>query len=255
MGNRSSACRKRDILLISTPADLPRFRALLGDGSKFGINLSYAEQSDPGGIPQAFLIGERFLDRASVCLILGDNVFYGQGLPDMLQKAAAATQGATVFGYYVRDPQRYGVINFGKNDRILDVEEKPVKPKSNYAITGVYFFDRDVVSVAKQLTPSARGELEITDVVKVYLERSDLSVQVFGRGMAWLDMGTPESLLDAASFVEAVETRQGLKISCPEEVAYRMRFISAEQLEELAVTAINSGYGQYLLRLLQENIS
>jgi len=245
----------RDILLISTPADLPRFRALLGDGSKFGINLSYAEQSDPGGIPQAFIIGEQFLDHSPACLILGDNVFYGQGLPGMLQKAAAETRGATVFGYYVRDPQRYGVINFDKNGRVLDVEEKPVKPKSNYAITGVYFFDHDVVSVAKQLTPSARGELEITDVVKTYLNRSELSVQLFGRGMAWLDMGTPESLLDAASFVEAVETRQGLKISCPEEVAYRMGFIGAGQLEQLAATTRNSGYGQYLLRLLQENIS
>jgi glucose-1-phosphate thymidylyltransferase len=245
----------RDILIISTPADLPRFYALLGDGSKFGINLSYAEQSDPGGIPQAFLIGERFLNHAAACLILGDNVFYGQGLPGMLQKAAAATRGATIFGYYVRDPQRYGVVNFDKNGRILGVEEKPVKPRSNYAITGVYFFDGDVVPVAKQLTPSARGELEITDVVQAYLDRSDLSLQVFGRGMAWLDMGTPESLLEAASFVEAVETRQGLKISCPEEVAYRMGFINAEQLERLAATTRNSGYGQYLSRLLQENVS
>jgi len=243
----------RDILLISTPADLPRFRALLGDGSKFGVNLAYAEQVDPGGIPQAFIIGEKFLDYSPVCLILGDNVFYGQGLPGMLQKATAEKQGATVFGYYVRDPQRYGVINFDKGGRVLGVEEKPVKPKSNYAITGVYFFDNDVVSIAKQLAPSARGELEITDIVRAYLDRSELSVQLFGRGMAWLDMGTPESLLAAASFVEAVETRQGLKISCPEEVAFRMGFIGADKLAQLAATTKNSGYGQYLLRILQEN--
>lgn len=243
----------RDILLISTPADLPRFRALLEDGSKFGISLSYAEQSDPGGIPQAFIIGERFLDYSSACLILGDNIFYGQGLPGMLQKAAVETRGATVFGYYVRDPQRYGVINFDKGGQVIDVEEKPSKPKSNYAITGVYFFDDEVVSIAKDLKPSMRGELEITDVVKMYLDRSTLSVQLFGRGMAWLDMGTPESLLEAASFVEAVETRQGLKISCPEEVAYRMGFIGAEQLERLAASMGNSGYGQYLIRLLDDN--
>lgn len=245
----------REILLISTPMDLPRFRNLLGDGSQLGISISYAEQVVPDGIPQAFLIGERFIGGSPVCLILGDNVFYGQGLSGMLQRAAARTSGATVFGYYVRDPQRYGVIRFDGNGRAMDIEEKPVEPKSNYAVTGVYFFDNNVVSIARQARPSARGELEITDVIRGYLNESRLSVELFGRGMAWLDMGTPESLLAAASFVEAVETRQGLKISCPEEVAYRMRFIAPEQLERLAAPMRQSAYGQYLLSLLHEKVA
>ncbi|BAU48608.1 glucose-1-phosphate thymidylyltransferase [Sulfurifustis variabilis] len=242
----------RDILLISTPGDLPRFRELLGDGSRLGITIDYAEQPAPDGIPQAFVIGERFIGESPTCLILGDNIFYGQGLPSMLQRASAREKGATIFGYYVRDPQRYGVINFDRKGQTIDIEEKPVAPKSNYAITGIYFFDSDVVSIAKQTKPSARGEVEITDVIKAYLAESSLSVEFFGRGMAWLDMGTPESLLAAASFVEAVEARQGLKISCPEEVAYRMGFITPEQLEKLAAPMRNSGYGQYLQRLLRE---
>lgn len=242
----------RDILIISTHEDLPRFNALLGDGSNFGLNISYAEQPRPDGIAQAFIIAEDFIGGAPSCLILGDNVFYGQGLSAILQKAAIVEAGATIFGYYVRDPNRYGVVSFADDGRPSDIEEKPIKPRSNYAITGIYFFDPDVVSVAKQLVPSTRGELEITDIIKEYLRRSTLSVIVLGRGMAWLDMGTPESLVGAASFVEAVELRQGLKISCPEEVAFRMGYITKEQLEKLAVRNGNSAYGQYLLGLLQE---
>lgn len=241
----------RDILIISTPMDLPRFRDLLGDGSRLGIILSYAEQREPGGIPQAFLIGEKFIDRSSVSLILGDNIVYGQGLPTILQKAAARTRGGTVFGYYVRDPERYGVVSFDDTGRVTDIEEKPARPRSNYAVTGIYFFDHDVVDISKELRPSARGELEITDVIRVYLRRDELSVELFGRGTAWLDMGTHESLLAAASFIETVEARQGLKIACPEEVAYRMRFITADQLKGLAEPLNSSGYGQYLLELLK----
>lgn len=242
----------RDILIISTPSDLPRFRDLLGDGSHLGISLSYAEQTEPRGIPQAFLIGEEFIDRFPVSLILGDNIIYGQGLPGTLQKAAAKTHGATIFGYYVRDPERYGVIGFDGNGKAVEIEEKPARPKSNYAITGIYFFDSDVTEISKELKPSAREELEITDVIRAYLERGDLSVELFGRGTAWLDMGTHTSLLAAASFIETIETRQGLKIACPEEVAYRMGFITAEQLRRLAAPLKSSGYGQYLLGLLGE---
>jgi glucose-1-phosphate thymidylyltransferase len=242
----------RDILIISTPADLPRFRDLLGDGSHLGIGLSYAEQPEPAGIPQAFLIGERFIDRSPVCLILGDNIVYGQGLPTVLQKAAARSRGGTIFGYYVRDPERYGVVDFDSAGRVTSIEEKPVRPKSNYAVTGIYFFDDDVIEISKKLKPSARGELEITDVIQEYLRRGELSVELFGRGTAWLDMGTHESLLAAASFIETVEARQGLKIACPEEVAYRMRFITAQQLRSLAEPLNRSGYGEYLLRLLRE---
>ncbi len=241
----------RDILVISTAPDLSRFTDLLGDGSALGISIRYAEQPRPDGIPQAFLIAERFFPDAPVCLILGDNVFYGQGLPGMLQSACAETN-SSIFGYYVRDPQRYGVVNFEPTGRVLEVEEKPSAPKSNYAITGLYFFDGDVARISRNLRPSARGELEITDVIRVYLGLNKLKLQVFGRGMAWLDMGTPESLLAAANFVEAVETRQGLKISCPEEVAYRMGFITAAQLSDLARPNRNNSYGRYLLRLLEE---
>jgi len=242
----------RDILIISTPADLPRFRDLLGDGAHLGINLSYAEQAEPAGIPDAFLIGERFVDRSPVCLVLGDNIVYGQGLPTVLQKAAARSRGGTIFGYYVRDPERYGVVGFDSAGRVANVEEKPVRPRSNYAITGIYFFDNDVIGISKKLKPSARGELEITDVIQEYLRRGELSVELLGRGTAWLDMGTHESLLAAASFIETVEARQGLKIACPEEVAYRMRFITAQQLRSLAEPLNRSGYGEYLLRLLRE---
>jgi glucose-1-phosphate thymidylyltransferase len=242
----------RDILIISTPADLPRFRDLLGDGTHLGIGLSYAEQAEPAGIPEAFLIGEGFIDHSPVCLILGDNIVYGQGLPTVLQKAATRSRGGTIFGYYVRDPERYGVVGFDSAGRVASIEEKPVRPKSNYAITGIYFFDNDVIEISKKLKPSARGELEITDVMQEYLRCGELSVELFGRGTAWLDMGTHESLLAAASFIETVEARQGLKIACPEEVAYRMRFITAQQLRSLAEPLNRSGYGQYLLGLLRE---
>jgi glucose-1-phosphate thymidylyltransferase len=242
----------RDILIISTPADLPRFRDLLGDGSHLGIGLSYAEQPEPAGIPQGFLIGARFVDRSSVCLILGDNVTYGQGLPGVLQEAAAKPHGGTIFGYYVRNPERYGVIGFDDVGRVVSIEEKPKCPKSSYAVTGIYFFDNKVIEISKKLKPSSRGELEITDVIREYLRHSDLSVKLFGRGTAWLDMGTHESLLAAASFIETIEMRQGLKIACPEEVAYRMGYITDGELEVLAQPLLKSGYGEYLLDILRQ---
>ena len=240
----------REILIISTPADLPRFRALLGDGAELGISLAYAEQDTPRGIPEAFLIGADFIGDNPVCLILGDNVYYGQGLPLTLRRAAARTQGATVFGYYVTDPERYGVVNFDDHGVITGVEEKPTVPQSNYALTGLYFFDRSVVEIARSLRPSARGELEILDVVRPYLGQQRLQVEFLGRGVAWLDMGTHKSLLEAASFIEAVETRQGLKIACLEEVAFRMGYIDRDQLAALAQPLLKSGYGEYLLRVL-----
>jgi glucose-1-phosphate thymidylyltransferase len=243
----------RDILIITTPRDRAAFESLLGDGGQWGLSLSYAVQPSPEGLAQAFIIGEAFIARDRVCLILGDNIYYGQGLSAILQRAAGRTQGATVFGYYVRDPERYGVISFDTQGRVIDIEEKPKWPKSHYAVTGLYFYDNDVISVAKTIKPSARGELEITDVNKAYLERGDLVVELLGRGHAWLDTGTHESLLAAANFMQVVEQRQGLKISSPEEIAYRMGYINTEQLARLAEPLVKNGYGQYLLSLLEQH--
>jgi glucose-1-phosphate thymidylyltransferase len=244
--------RIRDILIITTPRDQAAFQTLLGDGSQWGLLFHYAVQPQPGGLAQAFLIGETFIGPDPVCLTLGDNIYYGQGLLELLQRAVGRHQGASVFGYYVRDPERYGVVNFDDQGKALDIEEKPRQPKSRYAVTGLYFYDNDVVAIAKGLQPSARGELEITDVNKAYLARGDLTVELMGRGFAWLDMGTHESLLAAANFMEAVEQRQGQKVSCPEEIAYRMGYITAEQLARLAQPLFKSGYGQYLLELLEQ---
>ena len=244
----------REILIITTPHDAPAFREVLGDGTQWGLAIEYAAQPDPGGLAQAFLIGEDFIGGDPVCLILGDNIYYGQGLAKMLQATAERTTGATVFAYYVRDPERYGVVAFDAQGRAVDIAEKPARPKSNYAVTGLYFYDDDVVGIARDLKPSARGELEITDVNRVYLERGDLNVEVLGRGMAWLDTGTHESMLAASNFVEVIEARQGLKISCVEEVALRMGFIDAAQLERLAEPMAKNGYGQYLLDLLKRGV-
>jgi len=242
----------REILVISTPRDVPQFRALLGDGSQWGIALSYAEQPHPGGLAEAFLIGESFLNRQPSCLILGDNLFYAQGLARRLQEVAGRKSGATVFAYRVSDPERYGVVEFDHDGRAVSIEEKPRVPRSNFAVTGLYFYDEAVTEIAKGLTRSARGELEITDVNRRYLEMGKLSVEVLGRGAAWLDTGTHESLLQAANFVQVVEQRQGLKIACVEEVAWRMGFINDQQLARLAEPMASNGYGQYLLRLLRE---
>ncbi len=244
----------REILVISTPRDLPAFRALLGDGSQWGLRLDYAEQPAPEGIAQAFLIGEPFLDGESVCLILGDNIFYGEGLGRILRRVAARERGGTVFGYYVKDPQRYGVVSFDAQGRVVDIEEKPARPRSHYAVTGIYFYDAEVVEVARGLAPSARGELEITDVNRRYLERGRLRVEVLGRGVAWLDTGTHASLLEAGLFVRTVEERQGLKIACPEEVAFRMGYIGAGDLARLAERFADNDYRRYLLRLLEEPV-
>jgi glucose-1-phosphate thymidylyltransferase len=245
----------RDILLITTPRDQEAYQTLLGDGSQWGVNFQYAVQPNPDGLAQAFLIGETFIGRDPACLILGDNIYYGQGLSAVLRRAAGRQQGATVFGYYVRDPERYGVVSFDASGRAMDIEEKPKNPKSHYAVTGLYFYDNDVVNVAKNIRPSPRGELEITDVNKVYLERGALNVEVLGRGYAWLDTGTHESLLAAAHFVQVVEQRQGLKVACPEEVAWRMGLIDDAQLTRLAEPLAKSGYGQYLLELLDRRIA
>jgi glucose-1-phosphate thymidylyltransferase len=241
----------KDILVISTPHDLPLFQRLLGDGSQFGINLSYAEQPSPDGLAQAFIIGEEFISDSNVCLILGDNVFYGEGLPDKLKRAAERTDGATVFGYRVKDPERYGVVSFDENNQAIDIVEKPSKPKSNYAVTGLYFYDNSVIEIAKSLKPSPRGELEITDVNSVYLSQKSLHVELLGRGIAWLDMGTHESLLKASTFIEAVENRQGQKVCCPEEIAYRNGWINDEELVKSAESMKKSEYGQYLLSIIR----
>lgn len=242
----------RDILLISTPQDTPRFEQLFGDGSHLGLNISYAIQPSPDGLAQAFIIGKEFIGNAPCALILGDNIFYGHNLATLVEKAAQKTTGATVFAYPVNDPERYGVVEFDKNGKAISLEEKPEKPKSRYAVTGLYFYDNQVVDIAETITPSARGELEITDVNKRYLEMGALSVENLGRGTAWLDTGTHDSLLEAASFVETIEKRQGLKIACPEEIAYRKGYISADELHELAQPLKKNGYGQYLLRILEE---
>ncbi|QXD16214.1 glucose-1-phosphate thymidylyltransferase RfbA [Rhodocaloribacter litoris] len=242
----------RDILVISTPHDLPRFRELLGDGSQWGLHLAYAEQPRPEGLAQAFVIGRDFIGRDPSCLILGDNIFYGHGLPEQLRRAAARTEGATVFGYYVRDPERYGVVAFDEAGRAVSIEEKPARPKSNYAVTGLYFYDNDVLDIAASLKPSARGELEITDVNRIYLERGRLHVELMGRGLAWLDTGTHDALQQAALFVQTIEARQGLKIACPEEVAFKLGWIDAGALERQAQAMANSAYGRYLLRLLAD---
>jgi len=244
----------REILVISTPQDTPRFKELLGDGREWGIELSYAVQPKPEGLAQAFLVGREFVGGDPSCLILGDNIFHGHDLAASLQKAAAGTTGATVFAYPVQDPERYGVVEFDSTGRAVSIEEKPPKPKSRYAVTGLYFYDPRVVQIAAALKPSARGELEITDVNRQYLESGELSVEVMGRGTAWLDTGTHESLLEAAHFIETIERRQGLKIACPEEIAYRMGYIDGAQLERLADPMKKNAYGQYLLAVLRDRV-
>ena len=242
----------RDILLISTPEDTPRFAQLLGDGSRWGLNIQYAVQPSPDGLAQAFIIGSDFFGSYSCVLVLGDNIFYGHDLQPQLQRASATTTGATIFAYPVADPERYGVAEFDRAGRVVSLEEKPRAPKSRYAVTGLYFYDNRVVDVAKSLAPSARGELEITDVNRQYLQWSELACEVMGRGMAWLDTGTHESLLEASQYIETIERRQGLKIACPEEIAFRMRYIDATQLHKLGSAMAKNGYGRYLLQILDE---
>ena len=242
----------QDILIISTPQDTPRFEQLLGDGSDWGLNLQYAVQPSPDGLAQAFLIGRNFIGHDPSALVLGDNIFYGHDLHVQLERAMAEPDGATIFAYHVQDPERYGVVAFNDQNQATSLEEKPSKAKSNYAVTGLYFYDNQVVDIATHLKPSPRGELEITDVNRIYLERDQLHVEIMGRGYAWLDTGTHESLIEASNFIETIEHRQGLKVACPEEIAYRKGFIGAEQLEKLAQPLAKNGYGQYLIRLLQE---
>jgi glucose-1-phosphate thymidylyltransferase len=243
----------REILIISTPQDLPRFAELLGDGRQWGLQFSYAEQAIPNGLAQAFVIGRPFVADDSVCLILGDNIFYGSGLSHLLPMAAKQTAGATILGYRVKDPERYGVAEIGSNGTVLSLEEKPATPKSHFAVTGLYFYDNDVLRIAAELTPSPRGEYEITDVNREYLRRQTLRIILLGRGIAWLDTGTHESLHDASKFIETIENRQGLKIACPEEIAYRAGYVDAEQLQRLAEPIRNSSYGRYLLDILAED--
>lgn len=242
----------RDILVISTPTDLPRFSALLGDGTQWGLNLQYAGQAEPSGIAQAFVIGRDFVGEDRVSLILGDNIFYGGGLTSALRAAEARESGATIFGYYVRDPERYGLVEFDTQGRVISIEEKPETPKSNHAVVGLYFYDNQVLDIARDLRPSERGEYEITDVNREYLRRGQLNLEVLGRGMAWLDAGTPEALQEASTFIQTIESRQGLKISCPEEIAFRNGYIDRAQLERLAAEFGKSSYGEYLFGLLRE---
>jgi glucose-1-phosphate thymidylyltransferase len=241
----------RDVLVISTPQDLPRFRELFGDGSAWGLSLSYAAQPEPNGLAQAFVIGRQFIGNDTVALVLGDNIFYGAGLVESLRRASAITDGALVFGYYVTDPERYGVAEIGPDGKVLAITEKPAHPKSNWAVTGLYFYDNDVLDIAASITPSARGEYEITDVNVEYLRQGRLKIELFGRGMAWLDTGTHESLHEASAFVQTIERRQGLKIASPEEIAWRLGYISADQLRELAAGLGTSAYGRYLVELLK----
>lgn len=242
----------RDILIISTPQDTPRFEQLLGDGSQWGLNIQYAVQASPDGLAQAFLIGEQFIAGDPSALVLGDNIYYGHNFQELLGSAMARPEGASVFAYHVHDPERYGVVEFDKAGKAISLEEKPKQPKSKYAVTGLYFYDSQVVDIAKQIKPSPRGELEITDVNRIYLEQGKLSVEIMGRGYAWLDTGTHESLLEASQFIATLEHRQGLKVACPEELAYRMQWIGPEQLEKLAAPMAKNGYGQYLLRVLKD---
>ena len=244
----------RDILIITTPRDISCFEQLLGNGSEWGLSLSYAIQTNPDGLAQAFTIGKDFIGNASSALVLGDNIFYGHDLHAQLERAMTRDQGATVFGYHVQDPERYGVVTFDSEGHVADLEEKPANPKSNYAVTGLYFYDNQVIDIASDLKPSERGELEITDLNRVYLERNQLNVEIMGRGYAWLDTGTHESLNEASNFIQTIEHRQGLKVACPEEIAYRKGFINAEQLERLAQPLSKNGYGQYLMGLLKEEM-
>ncbi|WP_426133833.1 glucose-1-phosphate thymidylyltransferase RfbA [Pseudomonas sp. PWP3-1b2] len=244
----------RDILIISTPQDTPRFEQLLGDGSKWGLNISYAVQASPDGLAQAFIIGEDFIGNDLSALVLGDNIYHGHHFNELLNSAMLRHDGASVFAYHVNDPERYGVVEFDEQGKAISLEEKPLKPKSSYAVTGLYFYDQDVVDIAKSIKPSARGELEITDLNRIYMERGKLSVEIMGRGYAWLDTGTHDSLLEASLFISTLERRQGLKVACPEEIAFRQKWIDAAQLEKLAAPLSKNGYGQYLMRLLHEKI-